>query len=168
MTFEGCGLRAAESPVCFMHLGSAERFAQALERLRCFCKDTHTADRTVEAVRNAHKYFPGLSVTAGDICFESLRETFVSGFVSLHYLPDLLVYNEQVVIFKKNPGLKVPDLIVCKCSVLHFYWMETFTRFWSPSALRGFSATLTFLAGTCFAKSQAFTRFARSTAIAAL
>ncbi len=121
-----------------MHLGGAERFTQAFERFRSFCKHADSADRAVEAVWYAHEHFPGFPVAACDIRLEGFRETFVSGLVSLYYLPDLLVDDEEVVIFKKNPGLKVPDLIVCKCSVLHFYWMETFTRFWSPSALRGF------------------------------
>ena len=118
---------------------------------------------------HSHKDFAGLGIAPGDVGLERLGQAFIAGLVALDYLADFLVDDDKVVIFKKNPGLKVPDLIVCKCAVLgHSYLMLTFTRFWSPSALRGLVATFTFLAGTWFAKSHACTRFARSTAMAAL
>ncbi len=95
-----------------MHLGGPKSLTQALEGLGCFSKNAHSADRTVQAVGYAHEYFSWFSVAPCDIGLESLGQTFVSGLVSLYYFPDLLVDDEEVVIFKKNPGLKVPDLIV--------------------------------------------------------
>ena len=112
VAFRFCRFRTAEGPVGFVNVSGAERFAQALQRLAGFGEDAHSADGAVQTVGHSHKDFTGLGIAPGDVGLERLGQAFVARLVALDYLPDLLVYDDQVVVFKKNPGLKVPDLIV--------------------------------------------------------
>ena len=117
MSFVCCRPLAAESAIGLVDIRAAEHCAQPFHSLGGLCKDAYSAYRAVESVRYTHIYLSRFIVALGNIGLESLREAFISGLVPLHDFTDLLVDDEKVVVFKKNPGLKVPDLSICKCSV---------------------------------------------------
>lgn len=96
-----CRVRSAadQSPIEFMYVGVAEHGVQTLKGLGCFGKDDDAADRTVEAVRQAHENLTWLFVTLGDECFIGLGERFVGGLVALDDLSYLFVYNQEMVVF---------------------------------------------------------------------
>ena len=95
-----------------MHLRPSEHLVKTLKSLRCLGEYAHAAYRPVETVRKSHKDFPRLRVSFRYIRLKSLAETLVAGLVGLDYLAYSLVNHQQVVIFKKNPGLEVPDFII--------------------------------------------------------
>ncbi len=105
------GLGADQCPIEFMDVRFTEHGVEAFEGLGCLRKDGYAADRTVEAVREAHEDLAGLRVALGYECLVFFAERFVAGLVALDDLPDLLVDYEKVVVFIKYSRGEVVEFL---------------------------------------------------------
>ena len=56
---------------------------------------------------DTQEHVPGFGVALLDEGLESIAQSFVAGLVPLHYLPDLLVYDQKVVVFVDDAGCYV-------------------------------------------------------------
>ena len=100
-----------------MHFSVTEHRIQALQGLGRLREQADAAHRPVQAVRDAHEHLAGLGVALGDEGLERFAHRLVARLVALDNLTCPFVENEQVVVFKENPGRKVPEFPFVKRSV---------------------------------------------------
>ena len=100
-----------------MDLAFPEHGIQPLQGLGRFREQADAAHGAVQAVRDAHEHLAGLGVTLGDEGLERLAHRLVACLVPLDNLTCPFRENEQVVVFKENPGREVPEFPFVKRSV---------------------------------------------------
>ena len=101
-TFLRIGPGTYESPVSLMHVTVTEHRIEPFQALGSFGKDSNSAYRTVEPVRNADKNMAGLGIPLSDESLEGLTERFVPRLVALDNFPHPLVQDKKMIVLIQN------------------------------------------------------------------
>lgn len=96
-----------------MNFGVAEQGVHPLQSLGGLSEDTGSADRSIQTVCDSQEDFSCFVIPLGDVGFQGFCEALVSGLVALDDLTAEFIDDKQVVVFKKNPGLKAQDFFFC-------------------------------------------------------
>ena len=97
----------AQCPVGFLHRTVAEHLRKPRKGLGSLSIHHYSADRPVQTVRNAQEYFPGLSVTLRNECFQGFGEALGSGLVPLDDFSYVFAEDQDVIVFVEYPRLNV-------------------------------------------------------------
>ena len=88
--------------VDLFHLLLLKHQGHPAQGLAGFCKDYRPAYRSVQAVGNSHKNFPGFMVPLLNIVLHQFIQGYIAGLIPLNNIRSALIDNHQVIVLIQN------------------------------------------------------------------